>query len=499
MCLRWCEKVMALPLLGPGGALVVSIFRYWTTASTIAASGEGAAVATAGGGGRDVDGGSGDVDFDADNFDDCIMPIPSYSSDEVDDADADGSADERVEENAAVGATGDLCSGSAGRIGGSTADEAGNTTDIDDSPPQGLVLAIALAKDATQLAVATQIWGATSGPLAGVTWDPRQFCTFSKGAGDGDDVSSADITIDPGQEGDQLLGLACVAGVDATDVIVAAVRDIDGVYDATAWLTAPAPLPIRRYSPGSLVVAVEKAPEVFRDAGIAIIPGAISKARCATLIEVANARIGVAEAAIARDHPDIDVGESVFKFTEIGSRGNQRFDLLFDAKEPALKGADAAWIDVVADVMDCDKSKIACQVSVVYSRAGAPHQAWHCDGAHQSHDLGWPTEARKLPAPYAVCVFVPLIDLTEETGFTQFWPGSHRHAKLVGFGPIAALFGTAYDGMNAAGSACVYDYRLMHRGMPNVTESTQRPLLQFLYHVDWYSEDRNYGTASLGL
>ena len=38
-----------------------------------------------------------------------------------------------------------------------------------------------------------------------------------------------------------------------------------------------------------------------------------------------------------------------------------------------------------------------------------------------------------------------------------------------------------------AGSAVVYDYRLMHRGMPNDSED-ERPILQFVYSVPEYQE-----------
>ena len=43
----------------------------------------------------------------------------------------------------------------------------------------------------------------------------------------------------------------------------------------------------------------------------------------------------------------------------------------------------------------------------------------------------------------------------------------------------------------------VYDYRLMHRGMPNRSAETQRPLIQLLYHHPSYRETKNYGQARL--
>ena len=101
--------------------------------------------------------------------------------------------------------------------------------------------------------------------------------------------------------------------------------------------------------------------------------------------------------------------------------------------------------------------------------------------------------------PYALCVFVPLIDLDQSTGFTQFWPGSHVTDKLLGFGAAAEVLGGTVDGVCTAGSAIVYDYRTMHRGMPNVTRDVERPVLQFVYHASTYQERTNYYGESLEL
>ena len=43
----------------------------------------------------------------------------------------------------------------------------------------------------------------------------------------------------------------------------------------------------------------------------------------------------------------------------------------------------------------------------------------------------------------------------------------------------------------------LYDYRLMHRGMPNTSVGTERPLVQLLYHSRAYVEKKNYGVRSL--
>lgn len=95
-------------------------------------------------------------------------------------------------------------------------------------------------------------------------------------------------------------------------------------------------------------------------------------------------------------------------------------------------------------------------------------QEWHSDGP----------PAADAARPYAVCVFVPLLDLTADTGCTQFWPGSHMHAHLLGFGPAAPVLEAAVDGRVAAGDAVLYDYRVLHRGLPNACEALRRDVLQ---------------------
>ena len=53
----------------------------------------------------------------------------------------------------------------------------------------------------------------------------------------------------------------------------------------------------------------------------------------ARLIAVADARMSNAEAALATNHPTLDVGADVFAFREMGSRGGRRFDLPFPKPE----------------------------------------------------------------------------------------------------------------------------------------------------------------------
>ena len=90
-----------------------------------------------------------------------------------------------------------------------------------------------------------------------------------------------------------------------------------------------------------------------------------------------------------------------------------------------------------------ESDEIDFDLSVVYSKSGAPDQGWHADGDHQkgAEDIKWVVDGWKthLTPAYALCVFIPLIDLDDETGYTQFWPGSHQSRGLAGFGPVAQI------------------------------------------------------------
>ena len=93
-------------------------------------------------------------------------------------------------------------------------------------------------------------------------------------------------------------------------------------------------------------------------------------------------------------------------------------------------------------------------------------QRWHTDGRGSALDTD------------ALTVFIPLCDLTDTNGPTEFILGSHRD-------PSAAAVANMSDEMRAArattlhlprGSAVAFDYRLWHRGRQN-NEVADRPVL----------------------
>ncbi|KAL3928253.1 MAG: hypothetical protein SGBAC_012729, partial [Bacillariaceae sp.] len=273
------------------------------------------------------------------------------------------------------------------------------------------------------------------------------------------------------------------------------------------WASAPAILPLQPeegydrvvcHNPASAVSMDDWAPEVLKEWGLFMQKSLINEEEIKQIRSYVDEEIAKTENLIKEHHPEITMGKDTFIFKEIASRGNDRFDLLLKSeavREFVEENIKSKVSGLLAKVMGTS-SELNFDVSVVYSKPGAPNQGWHCDGDHQkgAKDSGWDPNGWKttLAETYAVCLFIPLIDLDEETGSPQYWPGSHRNKSLVGFGPVAEIAQSTWNGKCSAGDAMWYDYRLFHRGTAN-TSSLLRPIVQVLFKKKWYAEKANYG------
>jgi ectoine hydroxylase-related dioxygenase (phytanoyl-CoA dioxygenase family) len=230
--------------------------------------------------------------------------------------------------------------------------------------------------------------------------------------------------------------------------------------------------------------------------------------------------IATIETALTTHHPHLVVGQDTILFREIASRNHQRFDLRLQDSPEAVQlvhqhilsqpgitqflqqamGLSSSESESSSESLLLDE--IDFDLSVVYSRPGAGAQGWHADGDHLpgESDAGWDELGwqNQLAYPYAICLFVPLVDLNEEIGYTQFWPGSHQHRALIGFGPVAKLTNSVWNASSCqAGDGIWYDYRLLHQGMPNTSQHIVRPVLQIIFKKKRYVEKSNYGIKSL--
>lgn len=105
---------------------------------------------------------------------------------------------------------------------------------------------------------------------------------------------------------------------------------------------------------------------------------------------------------------------------------------------------------------------------------------------HRDHPELFPGFPNGLLPPSALTMFVPLVDMNERTGTTRLWPGSHLQNQ-------DEIADDAFiDPIVAAGSCGIFDYRLMHRGMPNRSVES-RPVLYLVFSRPWFRDYVNYG------
>jgi ectoine hydroxylase-related dioxygenase (phytanoyl-CoA dioxygenase family) len=133
-------------------------------------------------------------------------------------------------------------------------------------------------------------------------------------------------------------------------------------------------------------------------------------------------------------------------------------------------------------------------LEVVIALPGALRQHQHVDGALRFDQVVgkkkrfFGGDLSGLP-PYAVGLATPLCDVTEENGPTAIWLGSHRVAlrpKLPGERAIGRDF--PMKAMTAPfGSSYVFDYRVLHGGLPNDSREP-RPLLMLVFTRSWYRD-----------
>jgi hypothetical protein len=177
--------------------------------------------------------------------------------------------------------------------------------------------------------------------------------------------------------------------------------------------------------------------------------------------------------------------ETSFTFSDVASRDRGRVDVRYDMDRYAQLIETPLLRLIIASVLG-DDYQVAFS-GIVYSLADSVAQAWHRDGPHLATSDG-PT----APA-HALTAFFPLCDVTEDRGSPQFIPGSHLLSDevanttdhhVVQFNPLAAT------------DCVVFDYRLLHRGMPNVGSDT-RPLMYVVFSVPHWCDDINFGTEPL--
>jgi hypothetical protein len=216
--------------------------------------------------------------------------------------------------------------------------------------------------------------------------------------------------------------------------------------------------------------------------------------------DVARLRGGVQQVLHARLQPALARGLGVEKsegFAEIVQRSAGRYDLPLS---PETMGEPIERLDFVLRPLIHNLLGEAANlllVGAVVALPGAQEQAWHTDSAHL-----FPETGLMLP-PHCLNVFVPLVDLHRESGPTELCLGSHVLTKSLKapYEPdpdLRTRIGHREEPVLAlapAGAGVVFDYRLLHRALPNRSPSW-RPLLYLTYARGWF-RDRTFPARSL--
>ncbi len=172
-------------------------------------------------------------------------------------------------------------------------------------------------------------------------------------------------------------------------------------------------------------------------------------------------------------------------------RSPGRFDLKFTpgslaAAEPPPMNAEHVLAAVGAILGSDWRFELR---GAVVAFPGAGEMSWHIDGAHLFPEL-----PIHLPA-HALNIFVPLVDITEELGPTEFCPGSHfltrgTQPSYIEMDVHPARLGYTESPARAvipAGAVVLADFRTLHRALPNRCEHA-RPLAYFACARPWFRD-----------
>ena len=213
-------------------------------------------------------------------------------------------------------------------------------------------------------------------------------------------------------------------------------------------------------------------PALFDRFGVFAIRDAVPLATLAELQRAATANLDEVLRYRALHYAAGTMGNGTWR--ELCCRDGDRFDVHFRmAEEPfaTLGRGGGCWCEAVRRILGPDAKLLytgqivacGCDPEPDSDEEEAGDQAWHMDGKHMDDHL-------QLPC-HTLTVLVPLVDVNADNGATEFSLGTHMHeCEDLGERLIECK----------AGSAIVFDYRLLHRGTANRT-TVDRPILYFTY------------------
>ena len=157
-----------------------------------------------------------------------------------------------------------------------------------------------------------------------------------------------------------------------------------------------------------------------------------------------------------------------------------------------LKETYLAFVPHLLDATTWDEVQL-CHLSLVMSTPGSPEQGWHADGGHVSvHE--------HLPC-HCFNIFIPLTDVTTDKGPTEVRPATHFITRNLAPMMLAAKARKTLQSpivpVLSVGDILLFDYRLLHRGKANVSD-TDRRILVLTVAKPWFKDVLNFPSRSLG-
>jgi ectoine hydroxylase-related dioxygenase (phytanoyl-CoA dioxygenase family) len=136
--------------------------------------------------------------------------------------------------------------------------------------------------------------------------------------------------------------------------------------------------------------------------------------------------------------------------------------------------------------------------SYVMSMPGSTDQTWHMDvtqlfeqSSYRASTIGGDDgDPRAHMPPQGFVAVVPLVDVTEENGGTEFLMGSHVHHKELISGPENGI-SLHLTASSTRGQVVLFDLRLRHRGRGNKS-TKDRPIMYLSYVHSWYKDAINF-------
>jgi hypothetical protein len=227
--------------------------------------------------------------------------------------------------------------------------------------------------------------------------------------------------------------------------------------------------------------------------GFALLEQVCDSELVALLLDVSSNRAQALKEALG--DKTIGIG-SAAGYDEIVQRSPGRWDVPISPQEFGLNEKELPWWPLIAAALGDDAEHAFS--GVVSSEPGSPAQQWHTDSPHETEE--------HLPV-HVINVLVALHDLPMNMGPTECARGSHRLTNhlsnpslvvdelvyqhettspqsLVKQTSHAAPEGSA--GPMSAGSCLIFDDRILHRGLANLSDTT-RHVAYFSYRRKGYS------------